>query len=672
MDLSNDSFLNNLLEQNKQKIFFNKCLNEGVKKETIESLISNLKKYKNLMKTNKINLNEVIVDNTKTALKRFEDINDRVEKTILENKGKKLLSSVTSKKHSSLINEETKEIFQTLAMNGVTRDQLESSVTFKLEAFEDSHSFNEVLKKTLLTRESKESLINRVKSTTAEIISTKNNKIVLLINSASDMKELGTDMWCVSRDDDMYDHYIRNNDRFTVTYDYSKSHLNNASLSAAIVSPSGKVLELYNNKDKLFNDVEIKKEIENSINKISYKELKEKIKKDNKNNGKEYVKNEIFKMSLLSGYLKEFESDSIKFKASSFNKLEILSKEIIENDGFSYVDKIKDLDKEDQENFIFRYIEGGFHRKYIEDNSVEILSKLLKSNLYNDLLEKELTRAFTGRKGYYHKYATIISTMNEYDQLTSFDKKEIEFVNNVAKKVINTEDRFKYLLEVTAEDSIKIEKDLDFMIEEDCDTFKKVLNSIDMFEDVDLLINNSFQYKGEAFTKEKILNNLTTENKDNVLNNIKSNILKNTLKSNITSTTLIQNLKKNNLLNNYIDKKEKPEVLDVNADSALIMLLLENNESENIKKYKEMIKEVNVVETTNHSYLNDIYKTFSFFLTKVNKENEKNLLNNLKEIIKELPEKKKENWLYAIEVISPKTKEKLDNNLKSSSVRLKI
>ncbi len=672
MDLSNDSFLNNLLEQNKQKIFFNKCLNEGVKKETIENLISNLKKYKNLMKTNKINLNDVIVDNRKTILKRFEDVNDRVEKTILENKGKKLLSSVTSKKHSSLINKETKEIFQTLAMNGVTRDQLESSVTFKLEAFEDSHSFNEVLKKTLLTRESKDALINRVKSTTSEVISTKNNKIVLLINSASDMKELGTDMWCVSRDDDMYDHYIRNNDRFTITYDYSKSHLNNASLSAAIVSPSGKVLELYNNKDKLFNDVEIKKEIEKSINKISYKELKEKIKKENKNNGNEYIKNEIFKMSLLSGYLKEFESDSIKFKASSFNKLEILSKEIIENDGFSYVDKIKDLDKEDQENFIFRYIEGGFHRKYIEDNSVEILSKLLKSNLYNDLLEKELTRAFTGRKGYYHKYGTIISTMNEYDQLTSFNKKEIEFVNNIAKKVINAEDRFKYLLEVTAEDSIKMEKDLDFMIEEDYDSFKKALNSVDMFEDIDLLINNSFQYKGEAFTKEKILDNLTTENKDNILNNIKSNILRNTLKSNITSITMIQNLKKNNLLNNYIDKKEKPEILDVDTDSALIMLMLETNETESVKKYKEVIKEVNIVETNNNTYLNDIYKTFSTFLMNINEKNEKNILNKLKEAIKELPEDKKENWLYSIELISPKTKEKLDQCLKKSSIKMKI
>ena len=672
MDLSNDSFLNNLLEQKKQKIFFNKCLNDGIKKETIEKLISNLKKYKNLMKTNKINLNDVIIDDTKTILKRFEDINDRVEKAILENKGKKLLSSVTSKKHTYLINQETKEIFQTLAMNGVTRDQLESSVTFKLEAFEDSYSFNEVLKKTLLIRESKEELINRVKSTTSEIISTKNNKIVLLINSASDMKELGTDMWCVSRDEDMYDHYIRNNDRFTITYDYSKSHLNNTSLSAAIVSPSGKVLELYDNKDKLFNDIEIKKEIENSINKISYNELKEKIKKENKNKGKEYTKNEIFKMSLLSGYLKEFESDSIKFKVSSFNKFEILSKEIIENDGFSYVDKIKDLDKEDQENFIFRYIEGSFHRKYIEDNSVEILSKLLKSNLYNDLLEKELTRAFSEKKGYYNKYATIISTMNEYDQLTSFNKKEIEFVNNIGKKVIGTEDRFKYLIEVTAEDSIKMEKDLDFMIEEDYSSFKKALNSVDMFEDIYLLINNAFQYKGESFTKEKILDNLTIENKDNILNNIKSNLLKNTLKLNITSATMTQNLKKINLLNNYIDKKEKPEILDVEADSAILMLLLEKNKTENLKKYKETIKEVNITETNNNSYLNDIYKTFSVFLSNINEKNEKNILNDLKEIIKELPEDKKENWLYSIEVISPKIKEKLDNNLKSSSMRLKI
>lgn len=672
MDLSNDLFLNNLLEQKKQKIFFNKCLNDGIKKETIEKLISNLKKYKNLMKTNKINLNDVIVDNTKTILKRFEDINDRVEKAILENKGKKLLSSVTSKKHTYLINEETKEIFQILAMNGVTRDQLESSVTFKLEAFEDPYSFNEVLKKTLIIRESKEELINRVKSTTSEIISTKNNKIVLLINSASDMKELGTDMWCVSRDEDMYDHYIRNNDRFTITYDYSKSHLNNTSLSAAIVSPSGKVLELYDNKDKLFNDIEIKKEIENSINKISYNELKEKIKKENKNKGKEYTKNEIFKMSLLSGYLKEFESDSIKFKVSSFNKFEILSKEIIENDGFSYVDKIKDLDKEDQENFIFRYIEGSFHRKYIEDNSVEILSKLLKSNLYNDLLEKELTRAFSEKKGYYNKYATIISTMNEYDQLTSFNKKEIEFVNNIGKKVIGTEDRFKYLIEVTAEDSIKMEKDLDFMIEEDYSSFKKALNSVDMFEDIHLLINNSFQYKGESFTKEKILDNLTIENKDNILNNIKSNLLKNTLKLNITSATMTQNLKKINLLNNYIDKKEKPEILDVEADSAILMLLLEKNKTENLKKYKEIIKEVNITETNNNSYLNDIYKTFSVFLTNINEKNEKNILNDLKEIIKELPEDKKENWLYSIEVISPKIKEKLDNNLKSYSMRLKI
>ena len=178
MDLENDNFLNGLLEQKKQKNFFNKCLLEGINQKSIENLIKNLDIYKHLMKSNKIFLNDYISKkNIKSYFKVFEELNDNVEKTIINNKAKKLLSSVTSQRHSFLINEETHEIFRELVKQNISRNQLEEAVTFKLEAFNDSETFNKTLKQSLLKRISKEDLKKKAESVSAVELGEVDNKI---------------------------------------------------------------------------------------------------------------------------------------------------------------------------------------------------------------------------------------------------------------------------------------------------------------------------------------------------------------------------------------------------------------------------------------------------------------------------------------------------------------
>lgn len=672
MDLENDNFLNELLVQKKQKNFFNKCLTEGVNQKSIENLIKNLDVYKHLMKSNKIFLNDYISrKNIKSYFKVFEELNDNVEKTIINNKAKKLLSSVTSQKHSFLINEETHEIFRELVKQNISRNQLEEAVTFKLEAFDDSEKFNKTLKQSLLKRISKEDLRNKAESVSAVELGEVDNKIFFLINNANQMKELGTDMWCVSRDESMYENYTKYGEQFVITFDYTKGILDSQSHTATIVSPNGKVLENYDNKDKLFLDNNLVENIESFPLRKHPKEVLDFF-LNKFNTPLSYDKTAIRKTIealTLSGNKAYIKENPIFNEHFSFNEIEhislsAISEAITQDNAFSYVDKLNDLSELDKEIIVHRFFSESFFSKDLDySNEIEVFSRMMKNKGLKKVVESEISKIATPEKEfYYNRYGLMLSTMNEYDNLSKFTEDEINMVTKIADLKMSKEEQFTALIEVTPHESVKFKKDLSYMIKEDKETYIKVLNNTKNYEDVYTLFLTSIEHETETF-HDCLIKYLNKDTKMEMAENLQESIFKNIFSRQMIFDNYYSERKKElNTLEKIIGLKSF-EVSDTNMVCSEIKMTLLNNKSNSVyNKYKENNIYI-VKDEIRGNFSNEIYKTFidvdremEMIQRKRKKEysdKEKNDIGlKLKRVYDNLPEDKKEDFNFAIKQAS--------------------
>ncbi|MBM26078.1 MAG: hypothetical protein CL760_10420 [Chloroflexi bacterium] len=670
MDLESDNFLNELLVQKKQKNFFNKCLSEGIDQNSIENLIKNLDVYKHLMKSNKIFLNDYISrKNIKSYFKIFEELNDNVEKIIINNKAKKLLSSVTSQRHSFLINEETHEIFRELVKQNISRNQLEEAVTFKLEAFSDSETFNKTLEQSLLKRISKENLKKKAESVSAVELGEVDNKIFFLINDANQMKELGTDMWCVSRDESMYNNYIKHGEQFVITFDYEKGVLDSQSHTATIVSPNGKVLENYDSKDKLFSDQELIKTIESFPLKKHPKEIIEFFfdKTEDSENSKKYAIRKSIAALTLSGnqdYLKE---DPIFNDYFSFNEIEnislsAISDAITQDNAFSYVDKLNDLSESDKEIIVHRFFSDSFFSKDLDySNEIEVFSRMMKNKGLKSVIESEISKIATPEKEFfYNRYGVMLSTMNEYDNLSNFTEEEIQEVTKIADLNMTKEEQFTALIEVTPHESIDFKKDLSYMINEDKETYRKVLNEPSNYEDVYTLFLKIIEDNNNETLSEYMIKYLNNDTVIEMSENLQENIFKNMFSRQMIFDDYYSKAKKELGILEKITTLKSLEISDTNVICSDVKMTLLNNKSNSVySKYKE--NNVMIVEDEiRGNFSNEIYKTFVDMSKEMEiiqrkrkkeySEKEKNDIGlKLKKVYNSLSESQKEDFNFAIE-----------------------
>ena len=295
------NYAKSITDNKKQREFIVNCLTEGqVTNKMIDDLFEKAKTYKQLLKNNNISIDNMIAESEGNQLysKTFENINDEVEKSIILNQSKKLLRSVTSRKHAHLINKETQEIFFAMHQNGVTRQMLEDGVMKKVALFEDPQEFNDALISGYLNKMTKTELSRKIEKTNGKIISDKDGVVSIMVDDYESMEKLGTNMWCVQRSDKTYDSYTDTGSYFVITYDLNKKMSDPKSLIATIVKANGKVSEHYDNKDNFFTDEELSNRIEENSHSFTYEEFKE---------GK--TKKLLFAAAMSEGFLKNYEKE---------------------------------------------------------------------------------------------------------------------------------------------------------------------------------------------------------------------------------------------------------------------------------------------------------------------------------------------------------------------------
>lgn len=446
MDIKKIKFLNELNVSNKEKIFFSNCMDEGVSEEMIQNLLENLKKYKNLMKQNDLNINNVINNKEYNSFyKTFEDFDDKVEKTIIRSKGKKLLRSLVSNKYSHLINEETKEIFITLAKSNISRKILENGLFKKIAMFENSNDFNKALIENYISVNNKEVILEKAKNLGVKILHNEKNKLKLFIDSHKEMKEFGSNMWCVQRSERTFEKYTKTGSYFIISYDFDLPGNNPESLMASIVSSKGMIFETYDSNDNLnntkneeiesysksFSYKEFISRIKESENKISdlvigglingYNEEMDKIRKENNQN----LLDEVDYLSLLN-YVK---AEDFETKRSLLNVPDKFQKTIL-NNIFSSKSRINN------ELLLFITNDAGY-LKNAQDliNEKNKKEKEVLKTIYDDY-EKHSFFERSIVKRYFYAFEET-SNLKERVQRRSHDKEYVLLQNYIYRDTLN-------------------------------------------------------------------------------------------------------------------------------------------------------------------------------------------------------------------------------------------
>lgn len=245
--------------------YISSLLNKGISKQYLyENYIYNYQKNIDVMKNNKIYLEDYFKnykesESQSESRKRFENFNDDCAKILIKQKAKKLIRTVSS--HKKIFNEDTYAYFQTLAELNVSTNFIKENIAKKIKTFKTPESLNAALLNHINTFSQWDinSKLQLIKQNNVNIISTQNNKILFEINDFESSKNLGSPMWCITRDIDDFENYRKDSDRIIFCYDFNKEPSHNENKTAYIVNAQGNVSSGYFNDDSFMKEEEYKK-----------------------------------------------------------------------------------------------------------------------------------------------------------------------------------------------------------------------------------------------------------------------------------------------------------------------------------------------------------------------------------------------------------------------------
>ena len=127
-----DKILKERVQTKQYRVIFSNIINKEPEENREESLDYILKGYDNyIINKNLMKNNDIILENyfkNDHQLSDFEFFNDQVQKTIIDNKAKKLKKRIISNKYLHLCNNDTHKLFHEMAQMEFTKQELQDYV----------------------------------------------------------------------------------------------------------------------------------------------------------------------------------------------------------------------------------------------------------------------------------------------------------------------------------------------------------------------------------------------------------------------------------------------------------------------------------------------------------------------------------------------------------------
>lgn len=170
----------------------------------------------------------------------FEMLDDEMHEIIRNHQIKHYAHSISSSKYHNLYNEESYEIFGELYDLKIEPTLIQDRIGKKMAAYTSPDDFNHALNYLLdsVNNFTLEATLLKANSNNVNIVSNKDNILILKINDFEQSRAMGSASWCIARDQSYFDSYTRNNNQYFI-FDFNKSSKDNNSLIGMTLSSSG-------------------------------------------------------------------------------------------------------------------------------------------------------------------------------------------------------------------------------------------------------------------------------------------------------------------------------------------------------------------------------------------------------------------------------------------------
>lgn len=234
---------------NRPKILkiFHSFINENM--SDIEAAIlsaNNYLKYENILKQTKFDFFAVKKEHddcTFTFSSLFEDIDDAINASVKEHNLHQYAHSISSNKYKNLYNKESYLIIKELYDLKIESSVLQNNIGKKMAAFKSPEEFNSALNKLLNSFNdfTMEIIKDKALTHSAEVISDKDNILILHIESFTQSENLGSPSWCISRHDHYFNSYTEDNAKQYFIYDFNKNSRDEDSMIGITIDNDKKV-----------------------------------------------------------------------------------------------------------------------------------------------------------------------------------------------------------------------------------------------------------------------------------------------------------------------------------------------------------------------------------------------------------------------------------------------
>lgn len=224
--------------------------------------------------------------------KSFEILDDAMSEHIREHKIKQYAHSIASNKYiKTLYNEDTYSILKEIYDLNVEASVLQDFVGKKIAAYKTPQELNNALTKMLnnFSDFNMDKIIEKSKNSKAEIMYNEDDVLVLKINNFSQSNELGSNSWCISRNDYYFDSYTKNQNTQYFIYDFNKSSKDDESMIGLTLSANGEYHTAHKKNDDKIGMIPLLYKIQlsmisNNLDRFPRlsNELREEIQKNNK------------------------------------------------------------------------------------------------------------------------------------------------------------------------------------------------------------------------------------------------------------------------------------------------------------------------------------------------------------------------------------------------------
>lgn len=185
----------------------------------------------------------------------FEDINDTMNEIILNHKVKQYAHSISSNKYDELYDDKSYRIIKELYNEKIPVSELQDMIGKKMAAFKTTKEFNQALDHLYIhyTSFSEYALNKKADEHKINIISSKNNVMILHIENFKQCKAAGSTSWCISRDDYYFKSYTKDKNTQYFIYDFNKESHDKSSVIGITITETGLLRAAYYKNDDSAN-----------------------------------------------------------------------------------------------------------------------------------------------------------------------------------------------------------------------------------------------------------------------------------------------------------------------------------------------------------------------------------------------------------------------------------